>query len=159
MAISRKPCTQCKKPVELQTVPALSGEDGGYRISLESVPAMVCADNHKRLIHPEFALQVMDAIVDPSSSGLYAAPQRGLLKKRTYCAKCGSELAGLQPAIRDYRVTVAVESAAPMVVALSAPCLKCTQCGTEQLPREQDLNDRVFKALAGAFRSAELRAE
>ncbi len=158
MAMSRKPCRQCKQPVELKTVPVLSGEDGGYRISLESVPVMVCAANHKRLIHPEFALQVMDIIANPSS-GVYAAPQRGLLRKRTYCAKCAAELEQMAPTSRDFRVTVPVESEGPMIVFLTAPCLKCRQCGTEQLPREQDLADRVFKALAGAFRGAEIHAE
>src|SRR5688500_8991789 len=110
MAISRQPRTQCKKPVELKAMQALSSEDRGYRISLESVPTMVCADDHRRPIQPEFALQVMDAIANPSSSGIYAAPQRGLLKKRTYCAKCDSELGQMAPASRDFRVTIPVES-------------------------------------------------
>jgi hypothetical protein len=144
MAISRKPCTQCKQPMELTVVPAVAGEDGAYRLALESVPAMMCPDKHKRLIYPEFAMAVMDTIANPATSGVYAAVQRGLLRKRSYCGKCGAELIETRPVSHEFRVSVPVEGGAPLTAVLAAPCLKCAQCGTEQLPREQDLADHIF---------------
>lgn len=159
MAISYKPCSQCKKPMDLRVLPTLTGDEGDYRILLESMPTMICAENHKRLIYPEFAMRVLDAIADPAYSGIYAASRRGFLRKRTQCAKCEAVLVEHQRNSRTFRVTFLVESIPPLEIVLTAPCLKCPKCGTDQLPRNQDFNDFIFKAMAHAFSREEIRAQ
>ena len=159
MAISQKACSRCSKPVSIQAVSALRGSEGAYKLELEGVSAMVCAENHKRFVYPDLAMRLMDYIANSEASGLYAATKRGLFKKHTHCAKCTAELLTDQPSGKDYRVSVPLPDIQPVIVTLSAPVLRCAQCGTEQLPDASDLLKYVFKAMTHAFRSGEIHAE
>lgn len=159
MTISRKTCSLCKKPVSLQVLSPISGTEGAYKMRLEGVSAMICGDNHKRFVYPDLAMRLMDHVANPDASGLYAATQRGLFKKHAHCAKCAAELPTGKPHSKDYRVSVPLPDIQPVTVTLSAPVLKCAQCGTEQLPDDADLMKYVFKAMVHAFRSAEIHAE
>jgi len=158
MALSRKPCAQCKKPVQLTTISHLSGEEGGYRVVLKSLPIMMCADNHKRLINPDFAMQILDVIGRGELSGVYAAYQRGFLRRRTYCARCGFEINKAILTNREFRASMAVESGPTMEITINAPCLRCITCGIDQLPEVNEPTDRIFRALARAFRGEEIHA-
>lgn len=159
MAISHKACSRCSKPVSIQAVPSISGTEGTYKLVLDGVSVMTCAENHKRFVYPDLAMRLMDQIADPEASGLYAATQRGLFKKHAYCAKCSTELPSGKSDSKDYRVSVSLADIPPVIVTLSAPVLKCAQCGTEQLPDTDDLLKYVFKAMVHAFRSAEIHAQ
>lgn len=159
MAISHKACSRCSKPVSIQAAPPLSGTEGAYKLVLNGVPVMACAENHKRFVYPDLAMRLMDQIADPETSGLYAATQRGLFKKHAYCAKCSTELPSGEPHSKDYRVSVSLADIPPVIVTLSAPVLTCAQCGTEQLPGTDDLLKYVFKAMVHAFRSADIHAQ
>ena len=159
MAISQKACSRCSKPVSMQTLPPISGTEGAYKLVLDGVSVMACAENHKRFVYPDLAMRLMDQVANPDVSGLYAATQRGLFKKRAYCAKCSIELPAGKPDSKDYRVSVSLADIPPVVVTLSAPVLKCAQCGTEQLPDTDDLLKYVFKAMVHSFRSAEIHAQ
>jgi hypothetical protein len=159
MAISHKACSRCSKPVSLQALPSMSGTEGAYKMELEGVSAMICGENHKRFVYPDLAMRLMDHIADPDASGLYAATQRGLFKKHTHCAKCETELPASKPFGKEYRVTVPLPDIQPVTVILSAPVLKCAQCGTEQLPDTADLLKYVFKAMTQAFRTADIHPQ
>ena len=159
MAISRKACSRCGKPVSIQVVPRISGTEGAYKLELEDVSVMICAENHKRFVYPDLAMRVMDHIANPDTGGLYAATQRGLFKKRAHCAKCSTELAPGEPEIKDYRVSVSLPDIQPVTVTLTAPVLKCAQCATLQLPDTAHFMKYVLKAMTHAFRSADIHAE
>ena len=159
MAFSQKACSRCGKPVSIQASPPISGTEGTYKMGLEGVSVMVCGENHKRFVYPDLAMRLMDHIANPDASGLYAATQRGLFKKHAHCAKCATELPSGKPDRRDYRVSVPLPDIQPVTVMLSAPILKCAQCGTEQLPDSADLLNYVLKAMTHAFRAAEIHAQ
>lgn len=159
MAISHKACSRCSKPVSIQDVPPISGTAGAYRLELEGLSVMICGENHKRFVYPDLAIRLMDHIANPDASGLYAATQRGIFKKHAYCAKCSAELPASKPYSKDYRVSVPLPHIQPITLTLSAPVLECAQCGTAQLPDTADLLKYVFKAMAHAFRLAEIHAE
>ena len=159
MAISQKACSRCSKPVSIQASPPISGTEGAYKMGLEGISVMVCEESHKRFVYPDLAMRLMDHIANPDASGLYAATQRGLFRKHTHCAKCATELPSGKPDCKDYRVSVPLPDIQPVTVILSAPVLKCAQCGTEQLPDSADLLKYVFKAMAHAFRAAEIHAQ
>ena len=159
MAISSKACSRCGKPVSLQAVPPISGTEGDYKLGLEDVSVMICAENHKRFVYPDLAMRLMDHIANPDASGLYAATQRGLFKKHAHCAKCSTELPPGKPDIKEYRVSVPLPDIQPVTLTLSAPVLNCAQCGTAQLPDTAHLVKYVFKAMTHAFRSADIHAE
>jgi DNA-directed RNA polymerase subunit RPC12/RpoP len=159
MAISHKACSRCGKPVSLQAVPPISGTEGDYKMGLEGVSMMICGENHKRFVYSDLAMRLMDHIANPDTSGLYAATQRGLFKKHAHCAKCSTELPTSELERKDYRVSVSLPDVQPVTLTLSAPVLKCAQCGTAQLPDMTHLLKYVFKAMTHAFRSAEIHAE
>ena len=159
MAISRKACSRCSKPVSIQAVPPISGTEGAYKVGLEGVSVMVCAENHKRFVYPDLAMRLMDHVANPDASGVYAATQRGLFKKHAQCAKCSTELPPDKQEIKDYRVNVALPDIQPVTLTLSAPVLECTRCGTAQLPDAAHLLKYVLKAMTHAFRSADIHAE
>jgi hypothetical protein len=159
MAVSHKACPRCSKPVSLQAAPPISGTEGAYKVALEGVSVLICGEDHKRFVYPDFAVRLMDHIANSDASGLYAATQRGLFKKRAYCAKCSTEIPIGEPDSKNYRVSVPLQGIQPVTLTLSAPVLKCAQCGTAQLPDTADLLKYVFKAMTHAFRSAEIHAE
>jgi ribosomal protein S27AE len=159
MTISTKACSRCGKPVSIQDLQPIRGAEGPYKMELEGVSVMVCGENHKRFVYPDLAMRLMDQIADPDASGLYAAKLHGLFKKRAHCAKCSTELQPGKPGSKDYRVSVPLPDLQPVTVTLSAPVLKCAQCGTEQLPDEADLLKYVFKSMTRAFRSADVHAQ
>ena len=159
MAMSRKACSRCGKPVSIQAVAPISGAEGAYKLGLEGVSVMICAENHKRFVYPDLAMRLMDHITNPDASGLYVATQRGLFKKHAHCAKCSTELPPGQLDSKDYRVSVPLPEIQPITVTLSGPVLTCTQCGTAQLSDQAHLLKYVFKAMTHAFRSAEIHAE
>jgi hypothetical protein len=140
-------------------MPPISGTEGAYKLDLEGVSVMICAENHKRFVYPDLAMRLMDHIANPDASGLYAATQRGIFKKHAHCAKCSTELPPGKPDSKEYRVSVPLPDIQPVTVTLSAPIRKCGQCGTEQLPDTAHLLKYVFKAMTHAFRSAEIHAE
>ena len=133
MAISHKACSRCGKPVSIQTVAPISGTEGAYSLGLEGVSVMICGENHKRFVYPDLAMRLMDHIANPDASGVYAATQRGLFKKRAQCAKCTTELPTGKTESVDFRVSVPLPNVQPVTLTLSAPVLRCEQCGTAQL--------------------------
>lgn len=159
MAISHKACSRCGKPVSIQALPPISGTEGAYKMELEGVSVMVCGENHKRFVYPDLAMRLMDQIANPDASGLYAATLHGLFKKHAHCAKCSTELPPGKPGSKDYRVSVPLPDLQPVTLTLSASVLKCSQCGTEQLPDAADLLKYVFKSMTRAFRSAEVHPQ
>ena len=159
MAISNKACSRCGKPVSMQTVPAISGTEGPYRLGLENLPVMICAENHKRFVYPDLAMRLMDHVGNPDASGIHAATRRGLFKKHAQCAKCAAELPEDKTDTTDFRVTVPLPDIQPVALTLTAPVLKCPQCGTTQLPDSAHLLKYVFKAMTHAFRSTEIHAQ
>jgi ribosomal protein S27AE len=140
-------------------MPPISGTEGSYKLELEGLSVMVCGENHKRFPYPDLAMRLMDHMADPDASALYAAKQRGFFRKRAYCAKCSAELMIGKPENREYRVSVPMRDIQPVILTLSAPVMKCAQCGTAQLADTADLMKFVFKAMTHAFRSADIHAE
>jgi hypothetical protein len=159
MTISYKACSRCKKPVSLLALPSISGAEGPYKIELFGLSVLVCEENHKRFVYPNLAMRLMDQLTVPEVSGLYTATKRGLFKKHVHCGKCGAELPVNERHSQVYRVRVPFTDIEPVIVTLSAPVLKCAQCGTGQLADEQDLMKYVFKSMVHAFRSADIHAE
>jgi len=155
MAISRKACSVCKKSVEQTVMPLVSGEESSYHVSMKNVPIVQCPDGHKRLLHPDFAMRMMDSM----AAGIPAGKRRGFLWKRTTCGQCGSDIPPDQTRTKEYQVSLElIEVSEATTAVLSAPVFRCAKCGMEQIAGENELM-HVFKALARALKSADIRAE
>jgi len=159
MAINPKPCALCKRPMELGVLPVLAGDEESCRITLGNVPVMVCAEGHKRLLYSNFVMELMDTLAQPETAGLRVGEKRGIFRKRFRCIKCSSDIQGGHTAIAEFRASLRLRDMTDSVsVALTAPVMRCSSCGGEQLADERSLM-QVFKALTRAFRSADVRPQ
>lgn len=155
MAISRKACSVCKKPVEQTVLPLVSGEESSYRVSVKNLPMMQCPGGHRRLLYPDFAMRIMDSV----AAAIPVGKRRGLFRKRVTCGQCASDISSDQIQQKEYETSLGLpEMSEAATAVLSAPVLRCPRCGTEQVAGENELM-HVFKALARAFKSAEIHVE
>src|SRR5688572_24458284 len=159
MAINRKPCALCKSPVDQGVLPLLEGTEESCRVTLSNVPIMLCAEGHKRLLYSNFVMELMDTLAQPETAGLRVGEKRGIFRKRFRCIKCSSDIQGGHTAIAEFRASLRLRDMTDSVsVALTAPVMRCSSCGGEQLADERSLM-QVFKALTRAFRSADVRPQ
>jgi len=98
-------------------------------------------------------------IMDSVAAGIPAGKRRGFLWKRTTCGQCASDIPSDQTHTKDYTVSLKlVEVPVATTAVLTAPVLRRANCGMEQIAGENELM-HVFKALARALESADIRAE
>ena len=148
-------CKECKGEMKLGALDALAGEEQGVRVRIEGMPAMQCAQGHKRFVAPDFAVKLMNALlVDNKLVALDAAREKGLLRKRSCCPKCGQELGGSAAGSVQVKHQLELPGLAAFGVQVELPKLRCASCSTESVPPEKAVVDGLMKASASAFRSA-----
>jgi DNA-directed RNA polymerase subunit RPC12/RpoP len=157
MELNTRRCMQCKGEMAMTVLDPIAGEDQGTRMRIERMPAMRCAEGHRRFIAPDFAVRMMETFVagDPLA-GFASAAEKGLLRKRLHCPGCGAELA--EPAADRVRAgrAVAFKGLEAFDVQVEVPKYRCAGCGKESLPPGKTLNDGLMKASVQAFRAAQL---
>ncbi len=159
MAINQKPCALCKGPVSRSVLPVLTGNEHSCRVTLSNVPIVICAEGHKRLLNSNFVMELMDTLARPETAGLRVGEKQGIFRKRFRCAKCSSDIPAEQTAIAEYKANVKLSDMTDSIaVALAVPVMRCGACGNDQLADESGLME-LFKALAHAFRSADVRPQ
>jgi hypothetical protein len=157
MNLPAKPCGICRGPVAPATIPHIEGTEGRVRMSIEGMPALACADGHRRFLAPDFAIRMMEALY--AGGRLAADPpaaKKGLLRTRYVCAGCGTELS--EPAAQplESRHRIALSGSEPFMVRLAQPRFECASCGKANMLPDGTLRDALLKASVAAFRSAEV---
>jgi hypothetical protein len=148
-------CRECKGEMKLGALDAMAGEEQGVRVKIEGMPAMQCAQGHKRFVAPDFAVKMMNALLaDKQLVALDAAREKGLLRKRACCPKCGQELSGAGAGSVQAKRRLELPGLAAFGVQLELPTLRCASCSGESIPPEKAVVDRLMKASSSAFRSA-----
>jgi DNA-directed RNA polymerase subunit RPC12/RpoP len=157
MQINTRRCMQCKGEMAMTALGPTTGEEQGVRMTIAGMPAMQCAEGHKRFIAPEFAVRMMETFVagEPLAA-LEPAAEKGLLRKRLHCPGCGAELAGPPAAQVRAERTVALKGLEAFAVKVEMPKYRCAGCGKESLPPGKTLNDGLMKASVQAFRAAQV---
>jgi hypothetical protein len=88
------------------------------------------------------------------------AVEKGLFRKKYYCARCGNELSSQQPHQQQrLEGVVNTESLPPFSIAVDVPMTTCSSCGLTQVlgnPEEGALNDNTRAAVIGALNNAGL---
>jgi hypothetical protein len=86
-------CRQCSADTTLTHLGRLEGEDSGIHIVIEGIPALDCANGHKRFPSPEFPLEFIQRVLGTDSL-ITAEPavEKGLFRKRAHCPGCGKQL-------------------------------------------------------------------
>ena len=56
-------CRECKGEMKLGALEPLSGKEQEVSVKIEHMPAMQCAQGHKRFVAPDFAVKMMNALL------------------------------------------------------------------------------------------------
>jgi len=156
MRVNTMRCKVCKGETQLHALGAMAGEEQGVRLSIEGMPAMQCPEGHKRFVAPDFAVKMMQALLsDEPLAPLDAAAQKGLLKKKYCCPKCGQALEAADGSVAAKRV-LQLTGLEAFGVQVELPKLRCASCGQETVPPEKAVADGLMKASVNAFRAAEV---
>lgn len=157
MASATKACKTCGGETKLTTLGAFRGESGPVALMVSGMPAVVCAQGHKRFIAPAFVAALMDFVSDAEE----AAPQppatrRGLFSKRYHCHQCDTELPAVPARKSDRTLDARIKDTAPFKVVVQVALYKCENCGTEQVLSNKEVADNAAKALAHGFKSEDI---
>ena len=160
MTGNSKPCKECGSLTTVATLGSFRGEEGPVVVVVNGMPALVCANGHKRFLFPEFVARLMDLVADPE----VVAPQppavkRGLFKKRFYCSGCDAELPAMAAAKSERELDTSFKNAAPFKVVVQTALHKCTGCGREQVLSNEEVTGSALKALAHGFRAADVHVD
>lgn len=150
-------CRQCSADTTPIRIDRLTGEDGGVTIVIEGLPALDCANGHKRFPTPDFPLEFVQRLTD--TDGLLTAKpavEKGLLRKHPHCPECKQKLPEAPEGESRQRAEVAMTDHAPVVVELSLPLFRCPGCKQEATLPSSGMERGVMQAVANAFRSAEI---
>ena len=155
MQLNDMRCKECKGVMALRTLEPIEGEQQGVRMRIERMPAMQCAEGHKRFVAPEFAVRMMAALTaDPKLVPLPGAVLKGLLRKRNCCPGCGAELGAAAQGREQAKRDVQLKGLEAFSVAVELPTFRCASCGKECLPPQGALVDGLMNASIQAFRAA-----
>ena len=155
-----KPCKTCSSATKVTTLGVFRGEEGPVAVMVSGMPVLVCAQDHKRFLSPDFVAQLMDFVADPEK----VAPQppavkRGLFKKRYHCNGCDAELPPTPTKKAECTLDANFKNAAPFKVVVEVALYKREDCGREQVLSNEEVGESAFKAVAHGFRAADVHPE
>ncbi|MHB8764160.1 MAG: hypothetical protein ACYDA8_07480 [Deferrisomatales bacterium] len=150
------PCNKCKTEMTPVVLEPFGAEDGGLRLTVRGMPAVTCAQGHKRFLYPEFAALLMDLVRDPEQyQSLQAAVKKGLFKKRYHCGGCGEELPAAATGARKLELKAELKHSDPFRVAVEIPAYRCA-CGQESVHGPAEASQLAFKAIGHAYRGVDI---
>jgi len=155
MKLNTMRCKECRREMGLSLISALAGEESGVRIHIEDMPAMACAEGHRRFIAPEFAVKLMEALFkgDPLVS-VERAAMKGILRKHCACPACGAALNPAEAGTAEAKRVLELGNSTAFGVTLVMPKYCCASCGKESVPPDAWLGNAFMKASARAFQAA-----
>ena len=152
-----KPCSKCKGEMSTIVLDPFHGEEGGLKLTVQGMPALVCAQGHKRFIHIEFAAQLMDLMMSPESfSSIPTAAKKGFFKKRYHCPQCAVGLPESPTGHQKLEVVAEIRKAEPFRVLVDVPVFRCGGCGKESIRSVEETGKLAFKAIDHAYRSIDI---
>jgi len=159
MKLNMKRCHVCEREMALCTLKPMEGEVHDVRVQIDGMPVMECSEGHKRFVVPDFALKLMEALVeDDCLVPIDPASQKGVLFKRYCCPGCGKQLeSGASSRIQATRV-LELSGLEAFGVHVELPKFRCSACGRDYVPPGEVVVDDLMKASARAFRAAAVSA-
>lgn len=157
--MTTRPCSLCHKEVAPITVDSMSGEEAGVRMRIEGMPALACAEGHRRFVVADFAVKLMQALFDVEPFVPVAfAVQKGLLRKRYHCAACDGNLDAVTGNGIEVKHVVELKNTPAIEIQVEMPKFHCAACGKDSVLPEKALGEALMKASVHAFRSAAVAA-
>lgn len=160
MTGTSKPCKACGAETKVATLASFRGEEGPVAVIVDGMPALVCANDHKRFLYPEFVARLLDLAADPEKvASQPPAVKRGLFKKRFHCSGCNAELPEVPAGKAERALDVSLKNAAAFKVAVQVALHKCAACGREQVRSIDEVVDSTLKAMTHGFRAADIHVD
>lgn len=159
MKLNTTRCHVCEKEMSLCTFQSMEGEVHDVRVKIEGMPVMRCPEGHKRFVVPDFAVKLMEALLeDDRLVPIDPASQKGLLRKRYCCPGCGKELEGGASSRAQATRLLELSGLEAFGVYVELPKLRCSVCCREYVPPGEVIVDDLMKASTRAFRAAAVSA-
>ena len=143
----RKSCPRCSGVVQQKPLGKLSAEDGPLKLTVEGMPAAVCAKNHASPVDGNFMLWLIQAL-KAGEAALPAGTEQGMIFKKYLCA-CGKELASKSERRQSFPQQLAYEGYPAFQAEIDMPVYRCSGCGKEQLRSANDVRKHTSMAIAG----------
>jgi hypothetical protein len=148
-------CHVCDKAMALGTLKPTDGEVHDVRVHIERMPVMECPEGHRRFVAPDFAIQLMEALLEGDRLlPIDPASRRGLLRKRYCCPGCGTELEGGPDRRVHASRVLELNGLEAFDIDVELPKLACSACRREYVPPSEIVVEDLMKASARAFRAA-----
>ena len=155
-----KQCRDCGSETAVTALAAFSGREGPVTVTVDSMPAAVCARNHKRFLLADFAPMLVDFVADPQTiSTLPSAAKRGLIRKRYHCSACGAALPAEASRTSERICDANFRKVAPFKVLVRIEVYACEACGREHVRPRDELAECAMKAIAHGFRAVDVHAD
>jgi hypothetical protein len=157
MQANTRRCTKCEGEMTMTPLGPIEGEEHGVHMKIEGMPALQCANGHKRFVAPTFPVKFLDELLaTPPLLPLDAAAERGFLRRRFCCPACGEVLdpdgSGRVETVRS----VEFEGLDRIGVEIGLPSYRCPSCAQEYVEPHAAMVNDLMKASVRAFRSAEI---
>lgn len=149
-------CTTCHTDTSLQYLDSASGEEKALAVTIRRMPILSCGNQHRQFVRPDFALEMLNHLVEEDEAQLPAGDEKGLLFKHFHCTDCGQELQPKPDHRHTFTVELALPEVAPFQLDLTMPVYRCGGCGKEQLHSAKEIRKLTPSALVHAFKSAGL---
>jgi hypothetical protein len=142
----RKSCPLCSNGVQAKALARLSVENSPLRLTVEGMPAAVCAKNHNTPVDGNFMLWLIRELKERAGT-LPAAQEKGLIFKKFLCS-CAAELAARPERRQGFAQELAYEGFPAFKAEIEIPVYKCSGCGKEQLRSANEAQKHTVQAVA-----------
>lgn len=151
------PCSKCKSEMTMAVLEPFQGEEGSVKLTIQGMPCLECAQQHKRFISLPFAGDLLDLMMSSETyRNVPAATKKGFFSKRYLCPDCAEELPEAPTGEQTQDVVAELKNAQPFTVAVRFPVHKCGGCGAECIRSVEDTAKLAFKAMGHAFRAIDI---
>ena len=147
-------CKKCKAEMHPEKLSGVTGSEGSVKVTIPKLPALACAQGHRRFVRPEFPLELLERL--SSKAEVPAGEPRGILFKSYHCGKCGEKLGAASPEPKTFGFNVGLKGIEAFRVELEVPVYACPSCGREQVRSLDEVARSTPGAIARAFQSAEI---
>jgi len=141
-------CARCSGVCELRFLGEVSAEDGPLKLTVNGMPALVCAKDHKAPVDNDFMIWLIRQL-RARESGFAAGREQGMLFKKHLCGECGNELAPKPERRQAFPFDLSYEETPPFKIIVEMPVYTCAGCGREQIRSVKDLHNHVPAAIVG----------
>ena len=142
----RKSCPRCSGALQQKTLGIVSVESAPLRLTVEDMPAAICAKNHSVPVDNDFMLWLIQELKGREAA-LPAGEEKGAIFKKFVCS-CGKELAAKSERRQAFPLELAYAGYPAFSAAIEMPVYKCSGCGKEQLRSVKEAQKHTSQAIA-----------